>query len=41
LFTSVGTGAEDVAMAAYVLQQAKFRGIGVELPIPPPTMRRR
>src|SRR5262249_54567888 len=33
LFTSVGTGAQDVAMAAYVLQQAKARGIGVELPI--------
>ena len=41
LFTSVGTGAEDVAMAAHVLQQAKQRGIGVELPIPPPKSRRR
>jgi len=41
LFTSVGTGAQDVAMAAYVLQQAKARGIGLDLPIPPPTMRRR
>ena len=29
LFTSVGTGAEDVAMAAYVLQQAKAHGIGL------------
>jgi alanine dehydrogenase len=41
LFTSVGTGAEDVAMAGFVLQQAKARGIGLDLPIPPPTMRRR
>jgi ornithine cyclodeaminase/alanine dehydrogenase-like protein (mu-crystallin family) len=41
LFTSVGTGAQDVAMAAFVLQQAKARGIGLDLPIPAPTMRRR
>ena len=41
LFTSVGTGAEDVAMAAFVLKAAKAKGIGLELPIPPPTMRRR
>jgi ornithine cyclodeaminase len=41
LFTSVGTGAEDVAMAGFVLQQAKAQGIGLDLPIPPPTMRRR
>jgi ornithine cyclodeaminase len=41
LFTSVGTGAEDVAMAAFVLKAAKAKGVGVELPIPPPTMRRR
>jgi ornithine cyclodeaminase len=41
LFTSVGTGAEDVAMAAFVLKQAKARGIGLELPIPPPKSRAR
>jgi ornithine cyclodeaminase len=41
LFTSVGTGAEDVAMAAFVLQQAKTKGIGLELPIPPPKSRAR
>jgi ornithine cyclodeaminase len=41
LFTSVGTGAEDVSMAAFVLKAAKAKGIGLELPIPPPTMRRR
>jgi ornithine cyclodeaminase/alanine dehydrogenase-like protein (mu-crystallin family) len=41
LFTSVGTGAEDVAMAAFVLNAAKAQGIGLDLPIPPPTMRRR
>ena len=41
LFTSVGTGAEDVAMAAFVLKAAKAKGMGLELPIPPPTMRRR
>jgi ornithine cyclodeaminase len=41
LFTSVGTGAEDVAMAGYVLQRAKERAIGLELPIPPPKSRRR
>jgi ornithine cyclodeaminase/alanine dehydrogenase-like protein (mu-crystallin family) len=41
LFTSVGTGAEDVAMAAFVLQQAKAQGVGLELPIPPPKSRAR
>ena len=41
LFTSVGTGAQDVAMAWHVLQQAKAQGIGLELPIPPPKSRRR
>jgi ornithine cyclodeaminase/alanine dehydrogenase-like protein (mu-crystallin family) len=41
LFTSVGTGAEDVAMAAFALKAAKAKGIGLELPIPPPTTRRR
>jgi ornithine cyclodeaminase/alanine dehydrogenase-like protein (mu-crystallin family) len=41
LFTSVGTGAEDVAMAAFALKTAKAKGIGMELPLPPPTTRRR
>jgi alanine dehydrogenase len=41
LFTSVGTGAEDVAMAAFVIKAARAKGMGLELPIPPPTMRRR
>lgn len=41
LFTSVGTGAEDVAMAAFALKAARAKGIGLELPLPPPTLRRR
>lgn len=41
LFTSIGTGAEDVAVATYVLRKARERGIGLELPIPPPMQRRR
>jgi alanine dehydrogenase len=41
LFTSVGTGAEDVAMAAFAIKAAEEKGIGLELPIPPPTLRRR
>ena len=41
LFDSVGTGAEDVAMANFVLRKARERGIGLELPIPPPTIRQR
>lgn len=41
LFDSVGTGAEDVAMAGYALRKARERGIGLELPLPPPKLRRR
>jgi alanine dehydrogenase len=41
LFTSVGTGAEDVAMASFALKAARAKGFGIELPLPPPTMRRR
>jgi ornithine cyclodeaminase/alanine dehydrogenase-like protein (mu-crystallin family) len=41
LFDSIGTGAEDVAMAAFVLAKARAAGIGLELPIPPPFTRRR
>ncbi|MSQ10371.1 MAG: ornithine cyclodeaminase family protein [Dehalococcoidia bacterium] len=41
LFTSIGTGAEDVAVASYVLRKAREQGVGVELPIPPPMQRRR
>jgi ornithine cyclodeaminase/alanine dehydrogenase-like protein (mu-crystallin family) len=41
LFTSIGTGAEDVAVATYVLRKARERGVGLELPIPPPMQRRR
>jgi ornithine cyclodeaminase len=36
LFTSIGTGAEDVAMASFVLKAARQKEIGLELPIPPP-----
>lgn len=41
LFTSIGTGAEDVAVAAFALRRARERGIGLDLPLPPPMMRRR
>ena len=41
LFTSIGTGAEDVAVASYVLRKARQQGVGLELPIPPPMQRRR
>jgi ornithine cyclodeaminase/alanine dehydrogenase-like protein (mu-crystallin family) len=41
LFDSIGTGAQDVAIAAEVIRKARAGGIGVELPIPPPTVRRR
>ncbi len=35
LFKSTGTGAEDIAVAAYVYQQARERGIGEELNLLP------
>jgi ornithine cyclodeaminase/alanine dehydrogenase-like protein (mu-crystallin family) len=41
LFDSIGTGAQDVAIAAEVIRRAHDAGIGVELPIPPPVTRRR
>ena len=41
LFDSVGTGAEDVAMASFALKAARSKGIGLELPIPPPFQRQR
>ena len=41
LFDSIGTGAQDVAVAAVALKKARAKGIGVDLPLPPPTSRRR
>jgi alanine dehydrogenase len=41
LFDSIGTGAQDVAIAAVALKRAREKGIGIELPLPPPTTRRR
>jgi ornithine cyclodeaminase/alanine dehydrogenase-like protein (mu-crystallin family) len=41
LFDSIGTGAQDVAIASEALRRARATGVGVELPIPPPFMRRR
>jgi alanine dehydrogenase len=40
LFTSIGTGAQDVAIASVVLRKAREAGIGVDLPLPPPKSRR-
>jgi ornithine cyclodeaminase/alanine dehydrogenase-like protein (mu-crystallin family) len=41
LFDSIGTGAQDVAVAAVALNKAREQGIGIELPLPPATTRRR
>jgi alanine dehydrogenase len=41
LFDSIGTGAQDVAIAAVALKRARERNVGVPLPLPPPVMRRR
>lgn len=41
LFDSIGTGAQDVAVATVAIRKAREQGIGVDLPIPPPTTRHR
>lgn len=41
LFDSIGTGAQDVAIAAEAIKKARREGAGLELPLPPPTTRRR
>ena len=41
LFDSIGTGAQDVAVAAVAIRKAREQGIGIDLPIPPPTTRHR
>jgi alanine dehydrogenase len=41
LFDSIGTGAEDVALATLALEKARAQGLGVELPLPPPFIRAR
>ena len=41
LFDSIGTGAQDVAIAAEAIRKARAAGVGVVLPLPPPTTRRR
>jgi ornithine cyclodeaminase/alanine dehydrogenase-like protein (mu-crystallin family) len=41
LFDSIGTGAQDVAVAAVALKKAREKGIGLELPLPPPMTRQR
>ena len=36
LFDTIGVGAEDVALATYVLKRARALNVGVDLPIEPP-----
>ncbi len=41
LFDSIGTGAQDVAIASEVIKKARHAEVGLELPLPPPKARRR
>lgn len=41
LFDSIGTGAQDVAIASVALTRARAAGAGMELPLPPPMTRGR
>ncbi len=41
IFDSIGTGAQDVAIASEAIKKARQSGIGVELPLSPPTTRQR
>jgi ornithine cyclodeaminase/alanine dehydrogenase-like protein (mu-crystallin family) len=40
LFDTIGVGAEDVALATYVLKRARAHNVGVDLPIEPPYVNR-
>ncbi len=41
VFDSIGTGAEDVAIASEAIRRARQQGVGLALPLPPPTTRPR